>query len=527
MSLIAVARGWGGKLLHRRVATRLHSVATTYTDTTKKLREISALEGISGLLGWDEMVLMPGGSSGCRGDQKEALAGVLYDKKTNQELGENLQKLKDSAELTAVQAANVRDAFKDYKRSTAIPKELAQRIAVLETTAYESWVKARSSSDFSIFAPYLQEWVDVNRQRASAMDPSGNSYDTLLDMYEKGMTSSRLDSIFTEVRAGLVPLIAQLKSQGTAPDAAWLEGQYDVDVQAKLCRQVCLDLGFDISKGRLDVSVHPFTGGSHPTDVRMTTRFKSHDLTEGLTGAVHETGHAMYEQGRNLDPEWKDLPVSLAMSMGVHESQSLLWERMVALSAPFQHYLLPKIREFFPTFPTEATPESLYLAQNTMRDPSLIRVEADELTYSLHVILRYEIERGLIDGSVAVADVPTVWNAKMLDYLGVTPPNDAQGCLQDIHWAGGAMGYFPTYTLGAMMAVQIFEHAKKKVPNLEESLSKGEFAPLRLWLNEHLHRRGSLDASADELMVAVTGSKLDPQVYLRHLREKYSIIYKL
>lgn len=504
------------------------SVEELYTDTAKSLREITALEGISGLLGWDEMVMLPSGSSGSRADQKSALAGVIYDKRTDAKLGERLAALKtESASLTPVRAAVVRDAHKEYIRSSSIPKDLAQRMATLESSAYEAWIEARKASDFSKFAPSLQEWVDVNRQRAACIDATAPAYDVLLDIYEKGMLSSRLDEVFNEVRAGLVPLIAELKTKGTAPDATWLNRDYDLDVQAKLCRQIALDLGFDIEKGRLDVSVHPFTGGAHPTDVRMTTRFKKEDLTEGLTGAIHETGHAMYEQGRNLDAEWKDLPVSLAMSMGVHESQSLLWERMVALSRPFQSYLLPKVQEFFPDFPEVATSEKLYEAQNTIREPSLIRVEADELTYTLHVILRYEIERGLIDGSVKVEDVPALWNAKMESYLGATPPNDAAGCLQDIHWAGGAMGYFPTYTLGAMYAAQIFAKAREEIPGLEAGLARGEFAPLRLWLNEKIHRVGSLYASGDELMVAVTGKALDPQVYLTYLRTKYAEIYKL
>lgn len=401
------------------------------------------------------------------------------------------------------------------------------RIAALETTAYESWVTARKAADFSTFAPSLQEWVTANREKAAHIDPTKPAYDVLLDLYEKGMTTERVNEVFAEVRAGLVPIIAALKSRGTAPDAKWLHGNYDVDVQAKMCRQIALDLGFDTDRGRLDVSVHPFTGGSHPTDVRMTTRFKAADLTEGLTGAIHETGHAMYEQGRNLSPEWKDLPVSLAMSMGIHESQSLLWERMVALGRPFQTYLLPKIREFFPDFPTDATCDRLYAAQNTMRDPSLIRVESDELTYTLHVVLRYEIESGLIDGSIQVADVPALWNSKMQEYLGVTPVDDAQGCLQDIHWAAGAMGYFPTYTLGAMYATQIYECARANIPDLEDSIAKGEFAPLRLWLNEKIHKIGSLYTSGDELMIAVTGKPLDPQIYLSYLKQKYTEVYKL
>lgn len=510
-----------------RLLRQFGTMEGKYDEVAKKLREITALEGISGLLGWDEMVMLPSGSSGCRGDQKAALAGVLYDKRTDATLGKLLADLKQSGDgLNQVQSAVVRDAHKEFVRSSAIPKELAQRMAMLESTAYEAWVEARKSSDFSKFAPSLEDWVDVNRKRAAYIDPHAPAYDVLLDIYEKGMVTSRLDEVFAEVRAGLVPLIADLKKRGTRPDDSWLKRDYNVDTQAKLCHQIALDLGFDIEKGRLDVSVHPFTGGTHPTDVRMTTRFKKDDVSEAITGAIHETGHAMYEQGRNLSPEWKDLPVNQAMSMGVHESQSLLWERMVALSKPFQHYLLPKLREFFPDFP-DVTPEALYAAQNTIREPSLIRVDADELTYTLHVILRYEIERGLIDGSIKVADVPALWNAKMQDYLGATPPNDAQGCLQDIHWSGGAMGYFPTYTLGAMYAAQIFECAEASIPGLLDSLAKGEFAPLRLWLNEKIHRVGSLYASGDELMIAVTGKPLDPQVYLSYLRKKYTELYKL
>jgi carboxypeptidase Taq len=500
---------------------------STYTETAKKLRDITALEGISGLLGWDEMVMLPNGSSGCRGDQKAALAGVLYDKRTDSTLGKALAELKGANDLNEVQMAVVRDAHKEYVRNSAIPKDLAQRMAMLESSAYEAWVTARKSSDFAKFSSSLQEWVECNRQRAACIDSTAPAYDVLLDIYEKGMKTARLDEVFSEVRAGLVPLITELKAKGTPPDAAWLERDYDVDTQAKLCRQIALDLGFDIEMGRLDVSVHPFTGGTHPTDVRMTTRFKKGDITEGLTGAIHETGHALYEQGRNLDPEWKDLPVNLALSMGVHESQSLLWERMVGLSQPFQHYLLPKLREFFPDFPAQATPEMLYAAQNTIREPSLIRVEADELTYTLHVILRYEIERGLVDGTVQVADVPRLWNEKMQAYLGATPPNDAQGCLQDVHWSTGLMGYFPTYTLGAMYAAQIYQCAVDSIPNLEASIAKGEFAPLRQWLKEKIHRVGSLHASGDELMVAVTGKPLDPQVYLSYLRKKYTALHQL
>ncbi len=265
----------------------------------------------------------------------------------------------------------------------------------------------------------------------------------------------------------------------------------------------------------------------------MTTRFKEEDITEGLTGAIHETGHSLYEQGRNLNEEYIDMPVSSALSMGVHESQSLLWERMVALSKPFQSYLLPKLKEAFPKHENiqKMTTDQLYKAINFIKEPSKIRVEADEVTYTMHVILRYEIEKKLIDGTIAVKDVPRVWNELMAEYLGESsrPENDAEGCLQDVHWSGGALGYFPTYSLGAMYATQIYECAKEELGanELEEDISKGNFTRLRSWLQKRIHSVGSFHLNGDELMIAVTGKPLDPQVFLKYLRTKYSEIYQL
>lgn len=451
------------KLLFRPFATLImtsKNLNGDYDQVVKKLREINALNGISGLLGWDEMVMLPEGSSDCRADQKSALAGVLYDKQTDEKLGQLLKHLKESSsELNAVQNAVVRDAYKEYIQTTAIPKELAQKIAQLGSTAYEAWVEARKTSDFSKFSSSLAEWVVISREKAKLIDSSRPPYDVLLDTYEKGMTSSRINELFSELRTGLVPLISDIKTRGVKPDTAWLQGEYDVDVQAKMCRQIALDLGFDVTKGRLDVSLHPFTGGSHPTDIRMTTRYKANDFLEGLTGTIHETGHAIYEQNRNLTPEWKDLPVNQAMSMGIHESQSLLWERMIGLNRPFMNYLLPKIKTYFPS-QESVTIDQLYSGLNAIQETSLIRTESDELTYTLHIILRYEIETQLIEGTLVVGDIPPLWNSKMKEYLGVDVPNDAKGCLQDIHWAGGDFGYFPTYTLGAMYATQIYEYAR-------------------------------------------------------------------
>lgn len=534
LSFHPAARWHSGTRSSRSKNTKMSTAAVDYSKvyakTADKLRELNALEGVSGLLGWDEMTFMPAGAAASRGLQKSALAGIIYDKSTDKDLGDMLVTLENApdGQLDEVQKAVVRDERKNFIKNTALPKELVQRISQLQTDAYGAWVEARQTSNFSTFEPFLQQWIDVNIEKAKYIDPESTPYDVMLQDFEKGMTSERLDEIFNEVRAGLVPLIAEIRQSPNAPDASWLNGEFDTDVQAKMCRSICLDLGFDIDKGRLDVSVHPFTGGAHPTDVRMTTRFKPNEITEGLTGAIHETGHALYEQGRNLSPEWKDLAVSRALSMGIHESQSLLWERMVGLSKPFQNYLLPKLQESFPNASFKAkTPEDLYLATNKLKERSVIRVESDEVTYTMHVILRYEIEKGLFDGSIKVADIPAVWKQKMKEYLDVDIENDAEGCLQDMHWSAGAFAYFPTYSLGAMYASQIFAYAKSKLPDLESSLAQGEFKELKALLNKDIHELGSLPASGDELMERVTGSKLDAQVYLQYLRQKYTEIYKL
>ncbi|KAK9827502.1 hypothetical protein WJX74_006289 [Apatococcus lobatus] len=498
--------------------------AKDYDDLCEKLKEISTLNGISGLLGWDEMVMMPEGAADCRGQQKAILAGIIHDKATNPQLGELLQRLQTNGKTgDQIQSAVVREAKRDYVRNTAVPRKLAKRRAELETEGYTAWVKAREASDFSMFAPKLEEWVQLSRDIAKSIDPKRPAYDVLLDQYEKGMTMERLDQIFEQVEDGLVPLITKLR-EGTAPDTTVIAGEFDTAVQSQLCNDIVKQLGFELKRGRLDVSVHPFTGGSHPTDVRMTTRFKPDDLTEGLTGAIHETGHALYEQGRNL--ELDGLPINEALSMGMHESQSLLWERMVALSPAFSRFLLPRLQKAFPQL-DKLTAETLWPAFNAIRKPSLIRVEADEAQYPMHIILRYKLEKGLINGSVKVADLPELWNQGMQDYLGCSPPNDAQGVLQDVHWSAGLFGYFPTYTLGAMYACQIYEAAKKAIPNLEDNISDGTFPPLRQWLNESIHQVGCLYPSSDELLLAATGKELEPEVFLEYLTSKFSKLYQV
>eukprot|EP00457_Paulinella_chromatophora_P002272 gb/GEZN01002276.1/.p1 GENE.gb/GEZN01002276.1/~~gb/GEZN01002276.1/.p1 ORF type:complete len:751 (-),score=111.68 gb/GEZN01002276.1/:302-2518(-) len=494
-----------------------------YSKLCSKLQEINVVGGIGGLLGWDEQVMMPQGAAALRAKQSAMLAGVLYEKSADKELGALIAKLEANPPTDVWQAAVVRDAARDYKKVIALSKDLAQREATLQSQGYQTWVEARRDSDFPKFAPILNKWIALTKEKNTAIAPTKDLYDTAIDTFERGMTAKRLDEIFTEVREGLVPLLKDLDKRGKAPDNSWLSGTFDVNKQAALCNEIALDLGFDLERGRLDVSVHPFTGGSGPTDVRMTTRFKEHDLSEGITGAIHETGHALYEQGRNQ--AYDCLPVSEALSMGVHESQSLLWERCVALSLPFAHYLLPKLQKAFPQLPQDKTPYDLYLALNRISTDRLIRVEADEVTYPLHIVLRYELESALIKGELDVADLPKLWNEKMKTYLGVTVPNNTKGVLQDVHWPGGAFGYFPSYSLGAMMAVQIFQAAKQAIPTLDQDIAAGRFQGLRNWLRVAIHEKGSLYPTADELMVSATGQPLRPAVFLEYLSKKYGEIY--
>ncbi len=509
--------------------TTQETTRQTYDRLANMLRDTAALGGISGLLGWDEMVMMPPGAAASRSRQKAALSAVLHAKSTDPELGELLSQLAQADGLSEWEAATVRKAAKQYKKGTALTEEFVRRESAQETRGYTEWVKARQADDFTSFAPVLSEWVELKKERAAMVNPSGRAYDTLADDFSAGLTAERVTEIFDAVKAELIPFLAELREKGHAPDNSWLvNGDFDVEKQTALCFDIAKELGFDMDKGLLNVSVHPFTGGCGPEDVRMTTRYKQADVTEGLTGTIHETGHALYEQGRNMGEHAMDLPVNEAAGMAIHESQSLLWERMVALSMPFAEYLLPRLREKFPEQVGSRTAEDLYKAMNVVKMSNLIRVEADEVTYPMHIICRFEIERDLIEGKLDVKDVPAVWAAKMKEYLGVDVPSDAVGVLQDIHWNGmGAFAYFPTYTLGAMAATQIYETAAAQIPNLDDNIRAGDFKPLREWLRVNVHELGSLYETADELLVKVTGKPLDPRIFVAYLKSKYTSIYGL
>ncbi|KAM3570626.1 hypothetical protein VYU27_007320 [Nannochloropsis oceanica] len=518
-------------------------VLAKYEELVKGLREIDALEGISGLLGWDEQTMLPSGSAPARAFHKATLAGILHEKKTHSSLHQLLPFLASpeaQALLPCEEArANVRIAHKDWELQNKKTKEMTAKEAELEGKGYAAWVTARKTDDFAgTFLPVLEEIVEMKKEVAGATRPEWGVYDANLDLFEPGMKVGRLRDIFGELKEELVPLLKKIMasprylSQDKDMPAALQGGpSWNVDKQAKLSREISEALGFDYSLGRIDTSVHPFTGGSHPTDVRITTRYSEDKWIEGVSATVHEVGHGLYEQGRN--PNQRDLPASRALGMGVHESQSLIWERMVFQSRPFWTFATGRFKSYFPHV-EGVSEEDFYRFVNRVQ-PDFIRVEADEVTYPLHIILRFELEQALLDGSLLPSALPGAWNTLMKTLLNVDVAaneggkegkGNTKGCLQDVHWAVGALGYFPSYTLGAMMAAQLFAQARREIEGLEGQIEQGQFKGLREWLREKVHVRGSVCESMDELLMSVTGEPLNPAYFVTHLKEKYGDLYQ-
>ncbi len=496
-----------------------------YADLTRRLSDMTAIEEALGILQWDQEIVMPKGAVAARGRQMSTLAAILHQNQSSPALGGLLRRLSESGDLDDIARANVREANRDHARAARIPEELVRRWTALTVHAHEVWVDARKAQEFSQFEPVLTELVGLARQRAAAIDSHRPVYDVLIDEFEVGMTMARLDGVFAELKATLVPLIARVRArlaQGGLADTAWLQSPVSPERQREVGESMVRAMAFDFDRGRLDTSVHPFCGGAGTDDVRITTRYKETAFLGSLSGMIHETGHALYEQGR--DRQLGDQPVSRARSMGIHESQSLLWEKQVGQGAPFwrPHYV--RLQAAYP-FLAAVPFDNFVFGLNLVRLDNFIRVDADELTYPLHVILRYEIERDLFSGALAVADLPAAWNAKMVQYLGIEPPNAALGCLQDVHWSMGSFGYFPSYTLGAVYAAQFMQTARTAL-DVDGTLAAGDVQPLLGWLRERVHQQGSRYPT-DELVTRATGRPLDTAPFCAYVTDKYTRLYGL
>lgn len=496
-----------------------------YKNLVQRLEEIAHLNGVMSTLGWDQEVMMPIGASESRAKQIATLAGIIHDRTIDPALGDCLHELHETSNTNdwgAIERCNIREAMRNYEMEVRIPKRLVQEIAELSSRGQGIWVTARQDNKFSDFAPVLKRFLKLKTEWAQCVLPNLQPYDANIDLFERGTTMAMITPIFERLKLELIPLIHAMQDNLYKPDTSFLRGKFGQEKQELLARKLSREIGFDFDRGRMDVSVHPFCGGSHPTDVRITTRYSESNFIESLYSIIHETGHALYEQGR--PHQLGDLPVTESSTMGIHESQSLFWERMIAQSKSFCMHYFQAFREAFPDNLQAVTIEEFYRAINNCK-PDFIRVEADEVTYPLHVILRYEIERGLFDGSVAVGDLPQVWNELMQKYLGIKPPTDTLGVLQDSHWSGGAFGYFPSYTLGALYACQFYQALLNEQPDTERNVAVGYFAPIKHWLNEKIHRHGKL-YSPQEIVQNVTGESLNPDYFITHLKTKYREIYQ-
>jgi carboxypeptidase Taq len=487
--------------------------------------EITDLVYASGLLGWDQQTYMPPAGSAGRGYQFATLARLIHQRSTAAETGRLLEDLNariDELDPASDDAALIRFSYHEYQKQTRVPEKLVMETAQVTAAAHEAWVNARQASDFSIFQPLLERVVDLRRQYAQCFEPYDHIYDPLLDDYERGMKTSEVQAIFNELRPQQVALIKAISEQPQV-DTSFFEHDYPEQQQWDFGVEVITGFGYDWKRGRQDKAAHPFTISISLDDVRITTRFDPRRPGTALFGTMHEAGHALYELG--VDPALMRTPLANGASLALHESQSRMWENLVGRSLPFWKHFYPRLQSMFPSQLSNVDLLTFYRGINKVA-PSYIRVEADEATYNLHIMLRLELEIALMEGSLQVKDLPEAWNERMRDYLGVTPPNDAVGVLQDIHWSGGMIGYFPTYALGNLVSAQLWERINSDIPDLAQQIERGEFATLLGWLRDKIHRHGA-KFEPQALVEQVTGSKIDPKPYIRYLENKYTEIYGL
>jgi carboxypeptidase Taq len=491
-----------------------------YRSLEQTFARLDALQNAIGILQWDLETIMPEGAASGRAEQLATLKGVVHDLLTAPETGDLLDDAGQEAEaLSEWQGANLREMRRAYLHARAVPRDLVQANSRAVSRAEMAWRHARNNADFEFLQPHLSEVLRLQREIGQAKGAALRlaPYDALLDSYDPGLRQAAIDPLFAELRSELPPLIEEVRArQAEQPPSFQLNGPFPPEEQRRVAETLMRAIGFDFHRGRLDVSPHPFCGGA-TDDVRITTRYVENQFMPALMAVLHETGHALYEQGRPQD--WLYQPVGAARGMSLHESQSLVIEMQACRSREFMEYLAPLVRQAFGRDGAGWSADDLHRSV-TLVEPSLIRVDADEVTYPAHILLRYELENAMIADDLTVEDLPVAFNAGIKELLGLTVPHDGVGCLQDIHWPGGAWGYFPSYTLGAIAAAQLFDAACRADPDLLAELSRGEFGPLRRWLRTHVHAQGSL-LGRDELLASATGRPLEIQAFRRHLRRRY------
>jgi carboxypeptidase Taq len=491
-----------------------------YTELVRRAREEALLDSCAALLGWDEETYMPRSGAEHRAGQLALLAGLSHQRATDPEIDDLLAAVEASdlvRDQLSPEAVNVREWRRLYDRERRLPRGLVEELARITTLAQQQWAAARRAADFGPFRPWLEKVLALKRREAEALGGS-TLYDPLLEEYEPGITGREVAALLEDLRRELRPLVDVLRDRGPRPEEAVLRRAYPVERQKAFAASAAAALGFDFQRGRLDVAVHPFCSSVGPDDCRLTSRYDENDFAEGFFTILHEAGHGLYEQG--LDRDYRGMPLGEAASLGLHESQSRLWENHVSRSRAFWEHFFPLVREAFPQALSDVTLDTFHRAINVVR-PSLVRVRADEVTYNLHILIRFELEQALLSGDLPAADLPAAWSEAYRKYLEIVPPDDAVGCLQDGHWACGMIGYFPTYTLGNVFAAQLFARAAADLGDLDRAFAHGDFAALLQWLRQHVHRHGQRWPAAT-LIEHATGSRPHPGPLVESLRSRYA-----
>jgi carboxypeptidase Taq len=481
-----------------------------------KLGEIHDVVKAASLLGWDQQVLMPSRGADVRAYQLGTLGKLAHERFVSDEIGSLLEELRpyeESLDPDSNEASLIRVARRDYEKLLRVPPELAAEITRVGARAFGVWVEARANSDYESFRPWLEQLVDLKHRYVECYPPADELYDTLLDDYEQGMKAAQVRAIFDRLKEVLIPLVEAAASAATEP----VKGHFPSAIQRQLSLEIVKRFGFDETGWRLDTAPHPFAQSLGMQDIRITTR-EPEDSLDGLFATMHECGHGLYENG--VDPSLERTLLARGASLGLHESQSRLWENLVGRSQPFWSWFYPRVQETFQDLLGSVDEETWFRSINDVR-PGLIRIEADEASYNLHIILRFELEQRIMDG-LDLRELPELWNETMHGYLGVDVPNDAVGVLQDVHWSRGGFGYFPTYSLGNVISVQIWERLRDDLDDVEGQIARGEFSEIREWLREHLHRHGRKFTPAETLERAV-GGPIDPEPYLEYLQGKLAV----
>ncbi|MEX2171945.1 MAG: carboxypeptidase M32 [Pirellulales bacterium] len=498
--------------------------SSTYDKLCTHVRETAVLASAQGLLEWDERTKMPVLAGPYRAEQVAFLSGLIHQRQTAPELGEWLAELADSPLATEPHSETetvIRELRRTYDKKTKLPQSLVEELTRASILGQQAWVETRPKNDFASFRPLLERMIELKRQEAAAIGYEDTPYDALLDDYEPGETTANITRVLAALRERLVPLVARIAESGKRAPVEILHRNYPVAKQEEFGKRVAATLGFNFDAGRLDITQHPFCGGTGPLDVRLTTHYDERFFNSGFYSILHEAGHGIYEQG--LPKEHYGLPTGSAISLGIHESQSRSFENLVGRSRAFWGHFYAPLQQAFPEALKDVPLADFYFAINDSR-PSLIRIEADEATYNLHILVRFELEQSLIAGDLRVADLPAAWTEKYRHYLGIAPPDDADGCMQDVHWAAGLFGYFPTYSLGNLYAAQFFEQAQHDLGDLPAQFRRGDFKPLHDWHRQHIYNHGQC-WRAEELVQKITGKPLSHEPLMAHLETKFGELY--